>query len=97
MGEIIKLKSEVRDDGSRWDRYCDDKEWDCGMHLIHDGFEVTLWRPAASGWWWSLRHENATDPVERSGRAFPTRREARDAAWKALRRLVAGAAKGRSP
>ena len=25
MGEVIKLKSEVRDDGSRWDRYCDDR------------------------------------------------------------------------
>ena len=92
MGEVIKLKSEVRDDGSRWGRYCDDREWDCGMHLIHDGFEVTLWRPATSGWWWSLRHENATDPIERSSRAFTTRREARDAAWKALRRLISNAA-----
>ena len=61
--------------------------------LSTETFEVTLWRPATSGWWWSLRHENATDPIERSGHAFPTRREARDAAWKALRRLIADAAK----
>jgi hypothetical protein len=96
MGEIVKLRTNASvSDGSR-ERYYDDSVWECGMHLIHDGFEVTLWRLPASGWWWSLRHENATDPIERSGHAFQTRREARDAAWKALRRLATAGAKGGS-
>ncbi len=95
MGTVVKLEAKVRDDDGR-ERFYDDREWDCGMHLVHDGHAVTLWRPPGSGWWWSLRYENARDPIERSGRAVPTRREARDAAWRALRRLMAAGVKGGS-
>jgi hypothetical protein len=91
-GNVIALKASADDSRKSFNH---DSGWGCGMHIVRDGFTVSLWRPAGSGWWWSLSEEDVAGPVERSGHALPTRREARDAAWRALRRLLAGAkAKG---
>ena len=67
------------------------------MMLAHRGYDVHLSRtpsPTTMAWWWQIRTEQGCELIERSARAFPTRREAKDAAWRAFRRLMAGAAKG---
>ena len=100
MGEVIRLEKADAERGEVFgrERYEDDGNWDVVMHLAHYGYEVTLARkpsPVAMAWWWEMRTEQGYDIIERSGRSFPTRREAKDAAWRALyRRLMSAGAKG---
>jgi hypothetical protein len=97
MGEVVQLAKADAERGDGRERYDDDGNWDVRMMLATDGgYEVTLVRtasPVAMAWWWDVRTSAGYDIIERSGRAFPTRRAAKDAAWKALRRLIADAKK----
>jgi hypothetical protein len=86
MGELVKLdRGEHTAFGVGRGEYDDENLWSVSMWIEAGPYYVRLRRRRPGGWLWAVYLTAADDrAVERSERIYPTRHEARAAAWAAL-------------